>query len=519
MRAALSDREKRIRQHLKDDFPHYAERCLKIRTKAGQIEPLVLNAVQQEIHRIAQAQLSDTGRVRLIVLKARQPGVSTYVEGRFYWRVTHTPAVRAFILTHLDAATDNIFAMARRFHENCPDMVKPSIIAASAKELSFGDLDSGYRVGTAKTIGIGRSDTIQFFHGSEVASWPNAEEHASGVLQAVPDVDGTEVWLESTAQGAAGLYFGMYKAAEAGESDYQAVFVPWFVHSDYISEPDDDISLPPAFLEYAEAHNLTPPQIHWAWRKNSDMASADGLPPDEICWRFRQEYPATSEEAFRASREGAFISPECVLRARKAEDMRQDHAALVIGCDFARGERDYNWFMSRRGRVMGDEVNLRFHSGDTEDIAGKLARVIDRTMPAQCFLDSGGGGAAVYDILRARNYRNLTLINFGSKADDGRLYANKRAEMWGELRSWLLDPGGVSIPDNDTLDGEMTAPGYKYNASQQIVLESKDRIRARLNLSPDGGDAAALTFAHPVHPPETGDIEDFAIGQDPDTGY
>lgn len=116
--SAAAATESEIRQRLKDDLPHYAERCLKIRSKAGRLEPLVLNAVQRHIHERLEAQKAKTGRVRALILKARQPGVSTYVGARFYWRVTHGRGLRAFILTHRDQATSNLFAMAKRFDDH-----------------------------------------------------------------------------------------------------------------------------------------------------------------------------------------------------------------------------------------------------------------------------------------------------------------------------------------------------------------------------------------------------------------
>jgi hypothetical protein len=146
-------------------------------------------------------------------------------------------------------------------------------------------------------------------------------------------------------------------------------------------------------------------------------------------------------------------------------------------------------------------VNERFHSEDVEDIAGRLARTIDRVEPTMCFLDTGGNGAAVYDILRNRGYGPvLTIVNFGAHPRDDRRYANKRAEMWGEMRDWLGDAGGAEIPGDAVLQAELIAPGFKYNANQQIILEDKDKIRERLGFSTDGGDALALTFAEPVRP-------------------
>src|SRR5262249_39657033 len=163
---------------------------LLIRSKSGTVCPLVLNRAQRYIHGRLEQQLKKRKRVRALILKGRQQGCSTYVGARFYRRVTQNKGLRVFILTHEDAATQNLFDMVDRFHAHCPLDVRPSTGAANSKELYFDALDSGYKVGTAGTKGVGRSSTIQLFHGSEVAFWPHAETHAAGVLQAVPDAAG-----------------------------------------------------------------------------------------------------------------------------------------------------------------------------------------------------------------------------------------------------------------------------------------------------------------------------------------
>ena len=127
--SGLPEREKAILQRLKGDFPHYAKKCLKIRPKKGAVVAFELNRVQREIHDQLGRQTAAIGRVRALILKARQPGCSTYVEGRFYWKVTQRRGVRAFILTHQQEATDNLFGMVERFQLNCPTTLalrKPS---------------------------------------------------------------------------------------------------------------------------------------------------------------------------------------------------------------------------------------------------------------------------------------------------------------------------------------------------------------------------------------------------------
>ena len=157
--------EKAIRQRLKDDFIHYASKCLKIRTKSGAVEPFALNKAQLYIHEQLEKQKGETGKVRALVLKGRQQGVSTLIGGRFYHKVSHHFGMQAFILTHALDATQNLYKMAQRYYENTPVPVKPQVTTSNSKELIFGLLDSGYKLGTAENKAVGRSATIQLLHG------------------------------------------------------------------------------------------------------------------------------------------------------------------------------------------------------------------------------------------------------------------------------------------------------------------------------------------------------------------
>ena len=327
--SSLPDRERAIRQRLKDDFEHYASRCLRIRTKSGAVAPFALNRTEHHLHDRLERQRRETGRVRAVVLKGRQVGISTYIAGRFYWRISHRKGARAFILTHLDTASENLFGMARRFHEHCPEIVRPETGKANAKELSFVHLDSGYKVATAGTAEVGRSETIQMFHGSEVAFWPNAQNHSAGIRQAIADVDGTEDIRESTANGVGNPFHAEYKAAERGDSEYEAIFLPWFWHEEYARPPEAGWSAPEAWIDYQKAYQLDTDQTYWAWLKNRDLAVLAGGTPDEPCWQFRQEYPANADEAFQTSGADAFIKPDTVIKARK--NKTSSHGAIILG--------------------------------------------------------------------------------------------------------------------------------------------------------------------------------------------
>jgi hypothetical protein len=167
------DQKAAILAELMGDFNAYAQDILRIRPKSGGAPvPLLMNEAQAHMHRMVERQLSERGRVRAIVLKGRQQGVSTYTEGRFYWKLTHRRGAKAYILTHEQPATDNLFGMVERFWQHAPPKIRPHLGKSNAKELVFDGLDSSYAVATAGSKDTGRSGTAQYLHGCLAAGTP-----------------------------------------------------------------------------------------------------------------------------------------------------------------------------------------------------------------------------------------------------------------------------------------------------------------------------------------------------------
>lgn len=514
-------------RRLRDNFEYFARHCLRIRTKSGKVVPLKLNRAQLHLHHLLEEQRRKTGKVRAIILKGRQMGASTYIEARFYWRLWGGKGLTASILTHEQKATDNLFAMAKRYHDNMPEGLSHPTKSANAKELAFEGRDCSYGVATAGTKEVGRSSTIQLFHGSEVAFWPNAEEHTAGLIQAIAEEDGTERLFESTANGIGNVFQRRYRAAERGDSDDLAVFMPWFWDEGYRSEPPADWQPGGKWIAYAERCGLDIEQLYWAFVKNRDMANATGQPDDEPCWKFKQEYPSTSEEAFQTAG-NSFVPSPMVAAARKAKVIGQ--GPLILGVDPARGGGDKTGVIDRRGRRSGELICDLWDVDDTMIIAGKVAKLIRDYRPAAVNVDVGGLGAGVVDRLREMGYRQVNPVNFGSNPvgvgpTGDELYENRRAEMWDAMRDWFADPAGVQIPDNDGLHADVCAPAWgagqtRHKSNNELVIEPKDKIRERLGNSPDLGDALALTFAVPVFEQPYDDDDEYEDrGRDVVTGY
>lgn len=491
---------------LKGDLPEYARLCLKIKTKAGTINSFVFNKAQLELHKALEKQLAETGKVRALILKARQQGFSTYVGARFYWKSSLNHGTSVFILTHEQAATDNLFNMVARYHQHSP--LKPHTGAANAKELLFDKLDSGYSVATAGQKAVGRSKTITVFHGSEVAFWPNAKEHFAGVMQAIPDLPGTEVILESTANGVVGEFYERWQQAEAGIGDYIAFFSPWFWEPGYRRKVPEGFAIRHDKMEGEDISEADYMELH-------------GLDLEQMCWRrakiaelkdpmlFMQEYPATAEEAFQATGHDSYIKSNLVLKARKFV-VEDPLGSLVIGVDPSRFGDDLFAIVWRRGRKILKKQT--FAKIDTVAAANVLKKIIDDDSPAKMFIDAGGIGGGVVDLVKSfgeKYDRTVVGVNFGGEPlepvvmlDDGSPSPgpkNRRAEMWMKSKEWLEDPMGVDIPDEGIFQSDAVGPSYKYDSAQRLQLESKESMRKRGVRSPDIWDAVALTFAEPVY--------------------
>jgi hypothetical protein len=486
------------RQKLKDDFAFYAKNALFIRTKSDGVAQFVLNRAQSYIHAKIEEQRAETGKVRAIILKGRQQGCSTYVEGRFMWQTTHRKGVRAYILTHEDDASQNLFDMSKRYYEHLPVFLKPQTSASNAKELLFSNLDSGYKVGTAGNKTVGRSQTNQYFHGSEVGFWANAADHTKGILQTVPDAPGTEVIFESTANGVGNFFHIQWKLAESGQSEFIPIFVPWFWQDEYRKAVPDDFMAVDEEVDLQSQYGLDDGQLLWRRQKISEL-SADG---SDGVKAFRQEYPNNAAEAFQVSGDNGLITPDAVMRARKSEVTGS--GPLIVGVDPSRGGDRFS-IIKRHGRKAYGKMNW---SGEQIDKLGKAVSkckaVLDEVCPIagkkpdMMFVDAGGG-VEIVDRLHELGYENVKAIYFGASPLNDLKYKNKRGEMWGECNLWLNDENlAVQLPDDDEIQADLCASPYDRDSHDRIILWKKEKIKAKYGFSPDDGDALALTFAEPV---------------------
>ena len=301
----MTPKQIETRKRLLEDFTFWAENCAKIRTKEGEIKPLILNPVQKRLVERIEAQRAATGKVRMVIVKARQQGLSTVVSAYQYWWLSQRKAQKGLVLAHVAESTTALFDMYHRLHSNVPRIMQPTTKYSSRTELVFSALDSGLRVATAGGKGVARGETFTTAHLSEVAFWPTtfAENNFNGLIQCVPDTPGSAVFLESTANGMNGVFYNMYKGARAGTNGYELFFSAWFESDEYRDESfPADMVLTPDEERLVELYDLDMAQLWWRRRKIATNGA-------EL---FTQEYPATAEEAFISTGRPVF-NPDYIL--------------------------------------------------------------------------------------------------------------------------------------------------------------------------------------------------------------
>ena len=485
-----------LKDRIRLEFPFFAEQQLKIRDKSGSLIRFTLNKAQRHLQAVVQQQLIKKGKIRLAVLKGRQQGLSTYIGGYLYHRTIANPGILTFIFAHDADGSQSLYQMVRTFYnEGNYDDLKPELGTSSAKELSFPHIRSSYRVGTAGTTGLGRSKTIQQLHWSEVAYSPHCEEHAKGIMQAVPDAPGTAIFLESTSNGQGDFFYRTCMQALSNEGDFELVFIPWYWQDEYNRPRPDNWELLPEehdLLQSFKGDGLT--EEHLVWRRHKILTDFHG-----IVSLFKREYPFTPSEAFEADDEESFIKAHLVRRARDTAYIPTD-APMIFGVDPARLGGDRFRICHRMGRNVTALYSLP--PCDIFRAIGLLKQKIDQYRPVIVNIDCGGLGVAVYDGLRADGYGNVVRkVDFGGSAHNPDKYRNKRAEMYAAARDWLSDTPCSIILDaktGDQLQSELAIVKPKWINNSQLQMMPKEDIKKELGFSPDNADAFVLTLAQPI---------------------
>lgn len=312
-------------------------RQLTIRPKkGGGLEPLRPNWAQHEFLETVESAFERRRPVRIIVLKARQLGISTITEAVMFNLCFILQHTFGLVMAHLTDSSEGLFQMTRTYWEQWPFRKLYTPKYHSKKELAWLETGSAIRIATASSEEAGRGRTINYLHASEVGFWDYPEDLMGGLRQTIPEQPGSLVVLESTANGVGTWFYNEWVAAEQGDSDYIPLFFPWWKHPEYCAS-GARLTLPPLNALDAEERALVKlgaDDDHLAWRRwaINNLVSGD-------MEMFHQEYPSTPEEAFISAGTNVFSLTdlrECYkpMTGRRGRLIPTDHIKSKSGFEF-----------------------------------------------------------------------------------------------------------------------------------------------------------------------------------------
>lgn len=295
---ALNEKQLAKIKKIAQDFYLYCENNLQILDKDGNLIPLKPNNIQRQIVDYVLECLETDRPIRIIILKARQEGVSTIVEALIFWWTSTNRNVHSKIIAHESDAAINLYQMFQRYYDNANQFFKPKTKYLTKYDLMFDNeegkgLKSQISTSSAQNTETGRSQTIHWLHASEVAFWPKGESLVAGLMQTVPMRPKTGIFLESTANGVGDFFYKTWQAAKKDQSALKPFFFPWFIHEEYRLNIDKLDDLTAEEKKWKKQYDIDDGQIAWYRMKYKEFAHD----PKKMA----QEYPFNEQEAFMAA--------------------------------------------------------------------------------------------------------------------------------------------------------------------------------------------------------------------------
>ena len=298
---------------LLEEVKRYPEKLIElvfiVVDKNQKTMPFFLNEVQHSFMDTLNKAKEDYNNglitdISLLVLKGRQQGFTTLVTAYQLACSILNRNFQGFTLADNSDNSEAIFQNKAKFpHSQLPDVLKPTEKFNNRRQLLFEKINSSWAVDTA-TKNVGRSRTVNFFHGSECAFWKDGISPIQGALGEAFTKNCIKIY-ESTANG----YNDYQKMWDSGvhincfyewwqTSEYRTPFRNETMMQDFLHEIDTKKGWIWDRLRWLkDDKHLEPAQLFWYWNKYDKYLDKDLI---------KQEYPCTPHEAFLLSGKNVF---------------------------------------------------------------------------------------------------------------------------------------------------------------------------------------------------------------------
>lgn len=306
------------------------------------------NCLQERIGAVESKMEADGLPVREVVLKPRSRGSSTYFSASGYTRARRK-SVAGVIIGGEYTQTDELWKhwQAYQANDGFNGWGNTGEINERVGKWSNG---STLKKETARDEHAGIAGVYQFLHVTELGRWKNEGKASAGnvlanILKCVPNLPGTMVVLESTAEGDTGEFPEKWRQAIPADDylsgrvtpkpgDYIAIFAAWFEFDDSAvrlteeqkREVEATLDANPVFGVGGEERKLI--SLYGVTggdgvvRLGAEVAGFDVW--EQLAWRrqailndckrdwriFDRDYPHSPAAAFQASGKGVFVASQ-----------------------------------------------------------------------------------------------------------------------------------------------------------------------------------------------------------------
>ena len=277
---------------------------------------------QEILHEEYQKLKVQHGRVRALVLKARQMGSTTYNVARFSHETIFFEHINGIMVGKDQTQAESMFGMYDSALDFLPWWMKPRInIRQNGSKINFDEKDEYLRAtrpgnktwiyceNANKPSGVGRGQTFNKCLMSELAFWQNGSQLSKSLFPTFNSPDGFYV-MESTANGRNDFWHNLWRRAEAGKVDWHPIFIPFYRRAKTYSIPifkGENFTLMLEEKEMRErvkkkeGFEIKDETFKWMRNKKEEFIATDG---EDMM--FFQEYSSESEESFQSSAITAF---------------------------------------------------------------------------------------------------------------------------------------------------------------------------------------------------------------------
>lgn len=456
----LAERE----QAKRNPFSLVEDGHLFIKTKSGELQPLILNRAQKYVLAIIKKLWFENKIIRLWILKARQLGLSTLIEAIIYAITSQRSNINSLIVADDDDGSSYIFEMSKLYHEKCPLHIKTKEKKSNEKKLEFDSIHSQILIDTARNKNAGRNYTFQAAHLSNWAYFPYPDDIMSGLNNSVPALPRTMIIKETTAKGS-NFAKDEWTMAKNGDIDYVPIFIPWYWDDGYKMASVDliigdksmgEITIDESILcESMIKEGIDEIKDRLAWRRWKIKNDCKG-----DVYKFKQEFPSNDEEAF----EGIVGNPRFNITA--LNHLRRRCIAPI------RGDLHYeNGEIIFKDNEKGRYEVYNFPNDDTKCVIG---------------VDIAEG--------KGNDRSSASVLNFDTLAEDIVLNTSKldpaqfAAELW-KLGHWCnkaliaVENNGPGLACILPLRNGQESDGVKYTAYKNIyykdILDEQTKKKTR----------------------------------------